>query len=138
MKKIASILRLEAMVPLIVSVVMVVLYESGILLEGGWEEDGIAEFTFKVIMEILTICLIPLALRMFKFKLIKDGIKRNGKRSLLLWSSVRLSFLCLPMVFNTWLYYQFMSPAFGYMAIIGFLSLFFVYPSVKRCKEEML
>ena len=44
--------------------------------------------------------------------------------------------LCLPMLINTFMYYQTMSPAFGYMAIILVLCLFFVYPSIGRCIEE--
>ena len=43
----------------------------------------------------------------------------------------------LPMVANTWLYYQFMNVAFGYMAIIGLLSLCFIYPSHARCNQEV-
>ena len=41
-----------------------------------------------------------------------------------------------PMLINTFMYYQTMAPAFGYMAIILFLCLFFVYPSVGRCEDE--
>ena len=44
--------------------------------------------------------------------------------------------LCGPMMLNTWLYYQFMNVAFGYMGIIGLLSLAFVYPTRTRYIQE--
>lgn len=137
MKRVVCILRVELAVSILMSLGMIMLYETELLLGGGWKGSGVLEYVFKLIMEILTLCLIPLALRLFKDKSIQRSIKSHGVRGLLLWSSVRLSMLCVPMVLNTWLYYQFMSPAFGYLAIIDFLSLFFITPSTTRCKDEM-
>ena len=57
-------------------------------------------------------------------------------KAMLRWGTVRLAMLCVPMVLNTWLYYQFMNVAFGYMAIIGLLSLAFVYPTRTRYIQE--
>ena len=62
-------------------------------------------------------------------------VTRKGD-ALLPLGTARLNMLCLPMLINTFMYYQTMAPAFGYMAIILFLCLFFVYPSVGRCEEE--
>ena len=46
--------------------------------------------------------------------------------------------LCLPMLLNTLFYYMFgFSVAFGYMAIVLFLCLFMIYPSMKRCEYEV-
>ena len=50
---------------------------------------------------------------------------------------LRLSLLVVPMVANTLLYYMFMLPSFGYMAIILFLSIFFVFPSMERCVGDV-
>ena len=47
-----------------------------------------------------------------------------------------MSLLADPMLINTLLYYVFMNVAFGYMAIIGLLSMVFVYPSKSRCEQE--
>ena len=49
---------------------------------------------------------------------------------------LRLSLLLIPMQVNTLLYYLYMNPAFGYMAIILLLCLPFVYPSMNRCLDE--
>ena len=56
---------------------------------------------------------------------------------MLRWGTLRLAMLCVPMMLNTWLYYQFVNVAFGYMGIIGLLSLAFVYPTRTRYIQEM-
>ena len=45
--------------------------------------------------------------------------------------------LTVPMVVNTLLYYLFMNVAFGYLAIILALCIFFVFPSMSRCEAEV-
>ncbi len=87
-------------------------------------------------MEVVTICLIPLSLRLFKCKHVTSAIHSDGDKAMLRWGTVRLVMLCMPMVLNTWLYYQFMNVAFGYMGIIGLLSLAFVYPTRTRYIQE--
>lgn len=87
-------------------------------------------------MEVATICLIPLSLRLFKWKHVVSAIHSAGDRAMLRWGTVRLLMLCVPMMLNTWLYYQFMNVAFGYMGIIGLLSLAFVYPTRTRYIQE--
>ena len=58
-------------------------------------------------------------------------------RKLLVWGSVRLMLLCLPMIANIFFYYAFGDAvSFFYLAVILALSLFFVYPSKKRCEHE--
>ena len=52
------------------------------------------------------------------------------------WGIVRLCLLNVPMVINLVCYYLFVGAGFGYLAIILFLSLFFVYPSLSRCYNE--
>ncbi len=42
----------------------------------------------------------------------------------------------MPMLVNAVLYYVFMNVAFGYMAIILFLSTLFIFPTQERCEQE--
>lgn len=119
-----------------VSLCIVVLYENDILLVGQWGADRIADYYWAIFMEVVTICLIPLSLRLFKWKHVSSAIHRDGDKAMLRWDTVRLAMLCVPMVLNTWLYYQFMNVAFGYMGIIGLLSLAFVYPTRTRYIQE--
>ena len=90
----------------------------------------------QVIMEFLTIAVIPLALKLFAFKVVKRKLVTGKGAALLPWGTARINMLCLPMLVNTFMYYQTMSPAFGYMAIILFLCVFFIYPSMARCVSE--
>ena len=90
-------------------------------------------------MEVITICFIPVSLRLFKFGAIRQAIK-DDKTPLLntffAYSLVRLEMLLMPMLVNAVLYYVFMNVAFGYMAIILFLSTLFIFPTQERCEQE--
>lgn len=48
----------------------------------------------------------------------------------------RVLLLGIPMFANTLLYYAFMSPRFGYMAIILLLCMLCIYPSIDNDKED--
>lgn len=121
--------------PIGVSLLIVVLYESELLLPGGLEPDRELDFYVSTVMECLTICLIPVALRLFKFPAVKRAVNGGGK-GYVLWAAIRLMLLTFPMMLNTWIYYQFVNVAYGYMAIIGLLSLVLVYPSRSRYIHE--
>ena len=86
-------------------------------------------------MELLTLCFIPVALRLFKFQFVANSL--TSASNLLRWASIRMLMLCLPMVANTLLYYMYMNVAFGYMAIILLLCLAFVLPTKSRCEQEI-
>lgn len=64
---------------------MVVLYETQIILEGGLAGDVQGEFLTVTIMELLTICSIPLALRLFKFKAVRSIIERKRQTDCSVW-----------------------------------------------------
>jgi len=87
-------------------------------------------------MEALTICLIPLALRLFKFDRIGKSLAEGKEKSLLRWGTLRMMMICVPLMANTLFYYLFMNVAFGYMAIICLICLIFVNPTMGRCINE--
>lgn len=126
-------------VPIAISLIIVLLYETELLPTGIWAEEHSVEFVVLSIMELITICLIPLSLRLFKFGRIHSQLTgENNVEALNRWGSIRILMLTIPMMVNTLLYYLFMHTAFGYMAIILLLSLLFVTPSKSRCYEETL
>ena len=98
--------------------------------------DASLMFGIMVVMELLTIVVIPMALKLFSLKMIRRKLVAQKGDALLVWGTARINMLCLPMLINTFMYYQTMAPAFGYMAIILMLCLFFVYPSMERCTDE--
>lgn len=132
-----NILLAEFLTLILICLILVALYENDILLGGSRAADTSLDYYAALCMELVTICLIPLALRLFRFGSIRRRLTGSPARSLTWWGSCRLMMIGLPMVANTWLYYQFMNVAFGYMAIIGLLSLCFIYPSHARCNQEV-
>lgn len=136
MKKTQKILSAIMYGSIILSLAIVVLYETELLLPGDLTGSKNTEFLIVSLMEVITICLIPIAMRMFKFKKISNALVADPANQLLKWGTLRLIMLCLPMIVNTLLYYQFMNVAFGYMAIIDLSCLVFVNPSMARCTSE--
>ncbi len=120
-----------------VSLLMAALYESDTLAVGALVGYDGAEFVLASAFELVSIAVIPIALRLFKMRVVRRSLASEGEAALLRWGVLRLLLLCVPLVANTLLYYLFMSPSFGYMAIILFLCLFFVYPSKARCHYEL-
>ncbi len=116
--------------------VIVTLFETDLLPCGVMiSDDKSTEFVSAFVMELFTICVIPVAMKLFHFKRI--GRRLTSADALAVWGTVRLLMRCVPMVVNTVFYYVFMNVAFGYMGIILFLCLFFVVPTMERCKAEI-
>lgn len=120
----------------LVTLLLVVLYETEILEPTDLAGDEALVFVITVIMEFVTIVVIPMALKLFSLKSVRRKLVSRKGDALLQWGTARINMLCLPMLVNTFMYYQTMAPAFGYMAIILFLCLFFIYPSMGRCVDE--
>src|SRR5574344_1932399 len=136
MKKIQKILMISFVGYILFALLIVLAYESGLQAQGDFADDKVTQFWLQIVMEFITICIIPLALRFFKFKFVVETIKKEREKSLLRWGIVRMDMLCIPMVANAWIYELTLSPGFGYMAIILFICLFFITPTVKRCEKE--
>lgn len=136
LKQTQKILMVNFFVMLGLTLLLVLVYEC------EWAEpvdlavDGQLVFLLQSLMEIVTIVVIPVALKLFAVKSIHRKLVNRKGAALLPWGTARLNMLCLPMLVNTFLYYQTWSPAFGYMAIILALCLFFIYPSIGRCYDE--
>lgn len=135
-KQVQRILMTNFFFMVIVALLLVALYETEILEPTDMASDATLMFGILTMMELITIIVIPLALKMFSLKAVHRKLVLRKGDALLPWGTARINMLCLPMLINTFMYYQTMSPAFGYMAIILVLCLFFVYPSIGRCIEE--
>ena len=107
--------------------------ESGL---GITDNGGTGEVIALAIMETITLCVIPLALRLFKFGFVAKKVK-GSRLNFMRFATVRILLLTLPLMANTALYYFYIVPAFGYMAIMLLLAMPFIYPSESRCKNEM-
>lgn len=120
-----------------IALVMTFLFESEMILSGETAGDKEAEFLFMTLMELVTIAAIPTALRLFKMKKVRDRLVRRKEKALLKWGLVRILILCVPLLADVLLYYLFMQPTFGYLAIIIVLCMVFVFPSKGRCNYEV-
>lgn len=137
LKRTRNILKAVMYGSMAVVAIIVYLYESEMLLPGGIEKGTNADFILVSLMELITICTIPLAMRLFKFGIVRRAIEANASAGLLRWGLIRILLICVPMLVNTLFYYIVsLNTTFGYMAIIGLICLVFINPSMKRCQSE--
>ena len=136
MEKTALRLRILFFAALLTAVAIVVLFETGMLTEGGFASAKRSEYFTAVAVELITLLAVPLALRMFKFGFISRRLYAGKKHALSVWGTVRILILCVPMILSVVFYYLFMNASFGYIAIILLISMLFVYPSLERCVSE--
>ena len=132
MNKTISLLRTVLIANVGVAVVIAALYELDILPSGilaGRPQD---EFLSTISMELITIVLIPVALRLFKTKDVEKRLEEGNIKAFRKWGLVRILMITVPLVLNTLLYYSFMNTTFGYMALILLICLPFIYPAVRK------
>ena len=94
-------------------------------------------FIWSTLMILLTIGLLPLSLRLFRFKAINADLLTRKAPALLRWGSIRLVVMGLLLVVNTFLYFAFgFEATYGYLAVMVMLTMPFVLPTMGRCKAE--
>lgn len=138
MEKTRKILLAECLLSLAILLVLVLLFETGLVLEGLLcSTDGLALFVTQTVMTILLFVTIPVALYLFRIRRVKQNLIEGRDGALLLWGSVRILMLCVPMIADSLLYYLFGSVVgFFYMAVIYLLTLTFVFPTKRRCEHD--
>jgi membrane protease YdiL (CAAX protease family) len=100
------------------------------------ESSATMNYVIQMVMILVTLGQIPLALRLFKFRMIHNELVSN-QISLLKWGLVRILLLGVPLITNTLLYYFYaFEPAYGYLAVITLLSMVFILPTSDRCESE--
>lgn len=136
MKKVIRTLKYLFSLILLVTLLLVVVFESELLLPGFILVESKVDFVIKYIMELMTIMIIPLSLRLFKFKSVERKLATKKQHALLRWGVLRIIMLGIPMIINTILYYGFLAVEFGYLSIILLISMIFIYPSKDKCYYE--
>ena len=138
MKKIKNILLLFYCTMLLIAAVLYVLgdflYVDMAVLS---ETSKTAMYIVQMVMILLTLGLVPLALRLFKFGFVHRQLVAQRESALLRWGLVRISILGLLLIINTILYYLYAyEPAFGYLAVMVLLCMPFILPTMSRCLSE--
>ena len=108
--------------------------DMGVFAEATREQ----RFICSTVMILLTIALLPLSLRLFKFRRISNDLQQRKAPALARWGSVRLCVMGLLLLVNTFLYYAFeLEASYGYLAVVTLLCMPFVIPTMERCKAEV-
>ena len=93
------------------------------------------EFYISTFDVILSILIIPLALKLFKFKKVHDKLITNKSEALLYYGIIRMAILNNMLLLNTLLYtILFGSPTYGYLAIIFLIAM--KTPALKQDADE--
>lgn len=122
---------------IVAALVIVALFELNVIEPGaaaGYTSKKMAGVTYLAMLSTLVI--LPEALRLFKFSKIEQDLKVNHEFALRKWGVVRLLLLGMVLLVNTSLYYVFMDPSLGWLAIITLICTIFVYPSEQKCDYE--
>ena len=122
---------------LLLTGIIVLLFETDVLLAGTAVGNSQVEFVMTIVMELLTLGQIWLALRLFKLKMVKQDFIARKEVALRKWGVLRLLLLDIPLLFNALFYEIFLNASFGYLAIILLPCQVFVYPSLARCEAEV-
>ena len=136
MNEVIKLLKLVFYLSVATALLIVVLGETGVLPNGLWAANVSADFVVTSMMELSTIILLPLALRLFKISIVSNDLILHKSVALRKWGIIRLCMMIVPLILNTLFYYFFMSATFGYMAIIVLIAMMFIYPSTSRCNVE--
>ena len=132
MNKTINLLRTVLIVNVGLAVVLAAFYELDMLPSGMLAGRAQDEFLCTISMELLTIVLIPVGLRLFKTKDVERRLDEGDIKAFRKWGLVRILMITVPLVLNTLLYYNFMNTTFGYMALILLICLPFIYPATRK------
>ena len=121
-------------------ILLAVLYETGTFQKGIYEGNAQMEYIFQSVSILLTIGLIPFALRMFNLNLvkrIKELPLQQALKSYRMWSDVRLGLLFVPAILGVSFYYITMNTTNLFCACMALIATLFCIPSENRIKNEL-
>ena len=119
---------------------LVVLYETGLYQEGMIAGNAQMEYILQSVSILLTIGLIPFALRMFNLNLvkrIKELPLQQALKSYQAWSLLRLALLFVPAIMALSFYYLTMNTTNLFCACMALIATLFCVPSESRIKNEL-
>ena len=119
---------------------IVVLYETGLYQEGLLAGNAQMEYILQSVSILLTIGLIPFALRMFNMNLVKrinELPLQQALKSYQAWSLLRLALLFVPSILALSFYYLTMNTTNLFCACMALIATMFCVPSESRIKNEL-
>lgn len=139
-KQILCRLRAEYLAFLLLAAVLVLLHETGVFNKGFLVGNASAVYVTECVGILLTIALIPVALKSFHKALlrmaeVKD--ERLRRRSYVKWNEIRLAMFVVVVVLNTSIYYATSDNMCGYCALMGLVASFFCWPTKNGVEAEL-
>ena len=139
-KRLARILKGEYALLWIFSLALVVLYECGILPQGIFAGNAQAEYIMQVTCILLTVCLIPLSLRLFSLSLTRyvsllplpEALKSYRR-----WNEIRIALLLAPALIDLSAYYWTLDTTGLLCAGMVIIASLFCIPSKERLLNEL-
>lgn len=121
-------------------VLLAFLYETDVLPKGLYAGDSRTDYILQNIGILLTIGMIPFALRIFSLHLVKR-VKElpllQALKSYRLWSDIRLCLLFVPAFLNIQFYYLTLNTTGLFCALMALIATLFCVPSRNRILNEL-
>ena len=129
-------LRIIYVCELLTAALIALVFETSLLIPGTLAGDEELAYWLSIIGVALTIILLPLSLRLFKFERVKRAVAKS-EHHYLRWSVVRLGCLALPLLYNLVCYYLLgCEPTYGYLALMIVVAYIFIWPSRDKMVYE--
>lgn len=142
-KKIRQLLRclqLEYALMWALPLLLVLLYETGVMAEGAYAGDARMDYVLQTVGILLAVGLIPLSLRLFSLSLVKH-VKQlslpDALKSYRRWSEVRTGMLLVPVLVNLSFYYLTLNNTGVLCAMMALIASLFCIPTRKRMLDEL-
>lgn len=113
---------------------------TGIVEEGALAHDGRLCYVLQTATVLLTLCLIPVSLKMFGMALekrVRPLPLPESLRSYLRWSEIRLAMLAVVVMIGLTVYHSTLSSIGGLCALVGLLATLFCLPGEERLRSEL-
>ncbi|WP_277235832.1 hypothetical protein [Phocaeicola salanitronis] len=140
LKRLIRILKAEYALMWVLTVLLAALYECDILPQGLFAGDAQMEYIMQVTSILLTICLIPLSLRLFNLSLTRyvsllplpEALKSYRR-----WSEIRIALLLVLALIDLSAYYWTMNTTGLLCAGMTVIASLFCIPSKQRLLNEL-
>ena len=139
-KQLLQWLQLEYVWVWVLPLVLVALYETGVMTEGMYAGDVRMDYMLQTVGILLAVGLIPLSLRLFSLSLVKH-VKQltlpKALKSYRRWSEIRIGMLLVPVLVNLSFYYLTLNNTGILCAMMALIASLFCIPTRKRMLDEL-
>lgn len=139
-KQLLQWLQLEYVWVWVLPLVLVALYETGVMTEGAYAGDVRMDYILQTVGILLAVGLIPLSLRLFSLSLVKH-VKQltlpEALKSYRRWSEIRIGMLLVPVLVNLSFYYLTLNNTGILCAMMALIASLFCIPTRKRMLDEL-